>query len=44
MNFGEWRFSLRASNTQLLLRLNVESRQDPALMEQGRDEILELID
>jgi len=43
MDFGEWRFNLRASNTEPLLRLNVESRADPALMEQRRDEILELI-
>jgi phosphomannomutase len=43
MDFGEWRFNLRASNTEPLLRLNVESRGDPALMEQRRDEILDLI-
>jgi phosphomannomutase len=43
MDFGEWRFNLRASNTEPLLRLNVESRANPALMEQRRDEILELI-
>ena len=43
MDFGEWRFNLRASNTEPLLRLNVESRADQALMEQRRDEILALI-
>jgi len=43
MDFGEWRFNLRASNTEPLLRLNVESRDNAALMEQRRDEILELI-
>jgi phosphomannomutase len=43
MDFGEWRFNLRASNTEPLLRLNVESRADQALMEQRRDEILKLI-
>ncbi len=43
MDFGEWRFNLRASNTEPLLRLNVETRANPALMEQRRDEILELI-
>jgi phosphomannomutase len=43
MDFGEWRFNLRASNTEPLLRLNVETRGDSALMEQRRDEILELI-
>jgi phosphomannomutase len=28
-----WHFNLRASNTEPLLRLNVESRGDPVLME-----------
>ena len=43
MDFGEWRFNLRASNTEPLLRLNVESRADQALMERRRDEILEML-
>jgi phosphomannomutase len=43
MDFGDWRFNLRASNTEPLLRLNVETRADQALMEQRRDEILKLI-
>ncbi len=43
MDFGPWRFNLRASNTEPLLRMNVESRADQALMEQRRDEILDLI-
>jgi phosphomannomutase len=43
MDFGEWRFNLRGSNTEPLLRLNVESRADQALMERRRDEILALI-
>ena len=43
MDFGEWRFNLRASNTEPLLRMNVETRGDHAMMEQRRDEILELI-
>ncbi len=43
MDFGTWRFNLRASNTEPLLRMNVETRGDYALMEQRRDEILELI-
>jgi phosphomannomutase len=43
MDFGEWRFNLRASNTEPLLRMNVETRGDQALMEQRRDEILQLI-
>ena len=39
-----WRFNLRSSNTEPLLRLNVESRGDPALMQERTDEILALID
>jgi phosphomannomutase len=43
MDFGEWRFNLRASNTEPLLRMNVEARGDEALMEKRRDEILDLL-
>jgi phosphomannomutase len=43
MDFGTWRFNLRASNTEPSLRMNVESRADRSLMEQRLDEILELI-
>ena len=43
MELGDWRFNLRASNTEPLLRLNVETRANQALMEQRRDEILALI-
>lgn len=32
MAFAEWRFNLRGSNTEPLLRLNVESRGNPALV------------
>lgn len=32
LEFDTWRFNLRASNTEPLLRLNVESRGDPALV------------
>ena len=28
LNFGAWRFNVRASNTEPLLRLNIESRLD----------------
>ena len=30
---GHWRFNLRMSNTEPVVRLNVESRADQALME-----------
>ena len=43
MDFGAWRFNLRGSNTEPLLRLNVESRADAELMARRRDEILDLI-
>lgn len=40
MDFGNWRFNLRASNTEPLVRLNVESRGDPVLMEIRTVELL----
>ncbi len=43
MDFGDWRFNVRSSNTEPLLRVNVESRADQALMEMRRDELLALI-
>ncbi len=43
MDMGEWRFSLRSSNTEPLLRLNVESRANKALMEEKTLAILELL-
>ncbi len=43
MDFGNWRFNLRPSNTEPLLRLNLETRGNYALMEQKRDELLQLI-
>ncbi|HIE0523845.1 TPA: phosphomannomutase [Stenotrophomonas maltophilia] len=42
-DFGDWRFSLRSSNTEPLLRLNVEARGDAALMQARTDEISRLI-
>lgn len=32
LDMGDWRLNLRSSNTEPLLRLNVESRGDPALL------------
>ncbi len=43
MSFGNWRFNLRLSNTEPVVRLNVESRGDYALMEAKRDELLALM-
>ena len=44
MAFANWRFSLRMSNTEPVVRLNVESRADIQLMEAKRDELLALLD
>ena len=35
LDFGAWRLNLRASNTEPLLRLNVEARGDAALVTEG---------
>ncbi len=40
---GEWRFNLRMSNTEPVVRLNVEARGDKALMESKTAELLALI-
>ncbi len=39
-----WRFNVRKSNTEPLLRLNVETRGDAELLEKKTHELLELID
>lgn len=43
MTFAHWRFNVRKSNTEPLVRLNVETRGDYALMEEKRDELLDII-
>ena len=43
LEFPDWRLSLRASNTEPLLRLNVESRVDMQIVEQRVAEIETLI-
>ena len=40
---ADWRFNLRSSNTEPVVRLNVESRGDVALMEQKTAEILAIL-
>jgi phosphomannomutase len=40
VEFETWRFNLRSSNTEPLIRLNVESRGDEALMRAKTDELL----
>lgn len=44
MTFENWRFNLRMSNTEPVVRLNVESRADRELMRAKTDEIIALLD
>jgi phosphomannomutase len=44
IEFERWRFNLRGSNTEPLVRLNVESRGDEPLMRAKTAELLALID
>jgi len=44
MEFDRWRFNLRGSNTEPLVRLNVESRGDASLMQEKTAELLRLLD
>jgi phosphomannomutase len=43
VEYPEWRFNLRMSNTEPILRLNVESRGNEKLMKKKTKEILKLI-
>lgn len=40
VEFPDWRFNLRKSNTEPVIRLNIETRQDRALMEEKTKELL----
>jgi phosphomannomutase / phosphoglucomutase len=42
-DFGTWRFNLRASNTEPLLRLNVETRGSQTLLAREVDELRRLL-
>ena len=44
LDFGEWRLNLRASNTEPLLRLNVEARGDAGLVAAGVARVRALIE
>jgi len=44
IDFKDWRFNVRASNTEPLVRLNVESRGDAALMQAKTAELLAFLD
>ena len=43
LEFENWRFNLRKSNTEPVIRLNVESRADVGLMQRKTQELLDLI-
>ena len=42
IDYADWRFNLRGSNTEPLIRLNVEAKSKE-LMEAKRDELLKII-
>ena len=44
IEFSDWRFNLRASNTEPVIRLNVESRGDESLMRKKTAEVLALLE
>ena len=39
VEFTDWRFNLRPSNTEPLLRLNLETRADPQLLSEKTAEL-----
>lgn len=41
--FRDWRFNIRSSNTEPVVRLNVESRADAALMQEKTEELLAMM-
>jgi phosphomannomutase len=43
MVFDQWRFNLRMSKTEPVVRLNVESRADTALVQSKTREVLALL-
>jgi phosphomannomutase/phosphomannomutase/phosphoglucomutase len=44
MEFADWRFNLRSSNTEPVVRLNVESRGDERLMREKTAEVLGMME
>jgi len=44
IEYEAWRFNIRMSNTEPVVRLNVESRADPALMKAKTEELLGLVE
>jgi phosphomannomutase len=44
LEFPDWRLNLRKSNTEPVLRLNVETRRNPALLQEKTAEILKMLE
>ncbi len=44
LDFGDWRFNLRSSNTEPLIRLNIETRGDASLLDAKVNEIMAFLD
>lgn len=44
MEFKEWRFNLRPSNTEPVIRLNIETRHNKKLLEEKTDELLDMVE
>ena len=44
MEFADWRFNLRMSNTEPLVRLNLETRADALLLKRRENEILNVLE
>ena len=43
VNYPDWRFNVRSSNTEPLIRLNVETRGNKDLLKQKTDELIAVI-
>lgn len=43
VEYDDWRFNLRMSNTEPIIRLNVEAKKDEKLMKEKTEEILKII-
>ena len=44
MEFSDWRFNLRMSNTEPVVRFNVETRGDRVLLKQRQNEVLAILE
>ena len=44
IDYANWRFNIRMSNTEPVVRLNVESRADEKLMQEKTAELLGVVD